>query len=75
MATPYRWQLRRELVERIREMCTSRGRLCLTSDTLEEMLTDLSRTCSPLAQEAHAAIHYTSDRQWLKLLADTTDAD
>lgn len=65
----YEWTCRLPLVERARELRRIR-KSDFTSDSLEEWLTDLSKSGSWMASEAKAAIHRTSDAQWLRLMRD-----
>ena len=66
-ATTMRWTCRAALLDHLTE--TLRGRSVDTT-RLEERLTDLSRSGSWLASEAHGALHRASNKQWLRLLAD-----
>lgn len=58
----YRWRYRAQLVQFLRK--TTQG--ILTSDMLEEKLTDMAR----YQLDAYNAIHRTTDAQWKRLLRD-----
>ncbi len=66
---PYKWKNRQKLVKLLQDSAEERQQI-YTSDSLEERLTDLSRSCSHLYLEAKNAIEHTSDSQWKNLLRD-----